>query len=303
MKTCPTCRRTYADDDLNFCLDDGSVLQHLTAAGTPETFLLNQTRTSDISRPPDTVVQQGVPQTQQQFTMKPKKSSRGGLWAIVILGLLVVACGGGLAVVGVFIASVPENGTVNNDNSSADNSRLPITHEQEIDLSGWTVDDGDGLMKVINGENVLQTRKAGYYYVLLARNNVLTEDAVTKLTVRNVDNKSTKIGYGLVFHSDTTALVNDHAFLIDTKQTRYRVVKHTPGKETDIVKWTRSSSIKGGTEKNVLEVRDKAGQIDFYVNGTKLTSIRNSNGTASGVAGIYASDALPVAFSEFVIAK
>jgi hypothetical protein len=28
MKRCPVCNRIYPDDDLNFCLDDGNVLQH-----------------------------------------------------------------------------------------------------------------------------------------------------------------------------------------------------------------------------------------------------------------------------------
>jgi hypothetical protein len=28
MKRCPVCNRIYSEDDLNFCLDDGNVLQH-----------------------------------------------------------------------------------------------------------------------------------------------------------------------------------------------------------------------------------------------------------------------------------
>ena len=31
MKRCPTCNRTYTDEDLNFCLDDGSRLNRYTA--------------------------------------------------------------------------------------------------------------------------------------------------------------------------------------------------------------------------------------------------------------------------------
>ena len=48
MKICPTCRKTYADDGLNFCLEDGSVL---TFAGpAPEaTVVMNPPRPTDPS--------------------------------------------------------------------------------------------------------------------------------------------------------------------------------------------------------------------------------------------------------------
>lgn len=316
MKRCPTCTRTYADDDLNFCLDDGSVLQRLTEAGTPETFLLNRVDTSDVGRPPATMVQPGVPPTKPEFTMK-KGSSRGGLWAIVALGLLVVLCGGGAAAVGIFLASVsddpqPYNRNDRNDRRNANNrddrrsnSNVEVVDgdKQVIDLSGWLIDDGSGIMEVIDGEYVLRSLNKDYYYVLIAKRQFITEDAVTTVTVRNTKNRSTDLGYGLVFHSDSKPLVKDYAFLLDTTKSRYRVVKHSPNTETEVVKWTRSSSIKDGTDKNVLEVRDRNGQIDLYINGTKVNSIRNTDGAPSGVAGLYAGDAVPVAFSDFSITR
>jgi hypothetical protein len=43
MKICPSCRQTYTDDDLNFCLTDGSFL---TAApnNEPKTVYMDQSR-------------------------------------------------------------------------------------------------------------------------------------------------------------------------------------------------------------------------------------------------------------------
>jgi ketosteroid isomerase-like protein len=35
MKRCPSCNRTYTDDSLNFCLDDGATLRPLSAASGP----------------------------------------------------------------------------------------------------------------------------------------------------------------------------------------------------------------------------------------------------------------------------
>ena len=46
MKICPRCQRTYTDDNLNFCLDDGVVLQQ-TAGEPPATVFMNQPRPTD----------------------------------------------------------------------------------------------------------------------------------------------------------------------------------------------------------------------------------------------------------------
>lgn len=43
MKICPSCRQTYTDDELNFCLTDGSFLTS-TAESDPKTVYMNQTR-------------------------------------------------------------------------------------------------------------------------------------------------------------------------------------------------------------------------------------------------------------------
>jgi len=48
MKQCPRCQRTYDDDELNFCLEDGEVLAALQyrpyADDSPPTVLLDQSR-------------------------------------------------------------------------------------------------------------------------------------------------------------------------------------------------------------------------------------------------------------------
>jgi len=43
MKICPSCRQTYNDDNLNFCLNDGSYLQPFTA-NEPKTVLMDEPR-------------------------------------------------------------------------------------------------------------------------------------------------------------------------------------------------------------------------------------------------------------------
>src|SRR5829696_1791 len=95
MKICPACRKTYTDDGLNFCLDDGSILT-LSNDQTPETVMMNQPRFTD----PNTAAgnQPGIQSTygnQAAYSMQTKKSSKMWIWVLGILGLLLVLCGGG----------------------------------------------------------------------------------------------------------------------------------------------------------------------------------------------------------------
>ena len=46
MKVCPICQHTYADDSLNFCLDDGSALQSFYD-NAPPTVFVDQPRVTD----------------------------------------------------------------------------------------------------------------------------------------------------------------------------------------------------------------------------------------------------------------
>jgi hypothetical protein len=53
MKSCPTCRRTYADDTLAFCLEDGSTLSSESAnvSDLPATLIIPDPRTTNLARP------------------------------------------------------------------------------------------------------------------------------------------------------------------------------------------------------------------------------------------------------------
>lgn len=293
---------------MNFCLDDGSVLTQANAfADAPPTVLVNQPRvtanqTFGNENPGQTNWNQ--PQT---YSMQPQKSSKTWVWVLGILGLGVLLCGGGfvgfVAWVGTLDSGSNSNYTVSNANSTAP---TPDDRKsaQKIDLSKWVqTDTSYGITEYKNGEFLMSSRKKGFYYVLVAKNEYQTENATTTVTVRNVDNANTTLGFGLIVHSNPSPLVRDYAFLIDSVRKRYRIVYHEPGKETDVVKWTNTNAIKEGTQENVLEVRDENGKLDFYINGALITSIRNVYGYKGGIAGIYSGDLVKVAFSEFEIRK
>lgn len=46
MKICPSCRQTYTDDNLNFCLNDGSFLSNYRSA-EPQTVTMEQPRVTN----------------------------------------------------------------------------------------------------------------------------------------------------------------------------------------------------------------------------------------------------------------
>ena len=170
-------------------------------------------------------------------------------------------------------------------------------------MSDWADDPlEDATQEYTNGEYILGTNRSRYYYVVVAK-NYKTNNATTHVTVRNVDNADSTLGYGLVVHSFPQPLIGDISFLIDSKKKRYRVVRHFPGSETALVNWTNSSAINGGTEENVLEIRDSGGKADLYINGTLVKNISTADANSDGVPGVYSGDAVKAAFKNLEVIK
>src|SRR5215831_20871864 len=121
MKICPRCQRTYTDDNLNFCLDDGVVLQQAAAGQQepPATVFMNQPPSTDprVAQQSQPTVQPAWNTAPQQFGQPPKKSSKAWIWVLLILGLVVILCGTG-SVVGLYLigksAEQAANTTANN---------------------------------------------------------------------------------------------------------------------------------------------------------------------------------------------
>lgn len=320
MKICPSCRRTYSDDSLNFCLDDGSVLT-FTSSDPQETLVMNAPRPSASVSP---TIPSGTPTDwntpQERFTMQPpKKKSRTWLWVLGIFAVLILVCGGGFFGIAAYLGSIAEKavndasikgnkGTSNTRDTKTNTASSPSTETtasaDDIDMSGWAKQPSSwGTTEYTNGELVMNSKDKGYYFVQVALDKYETEGASTRVTLRNIDSGNTTLGYGLIFHSDPSPLNKDYGFLIDTKRTRYRIVQHSPSEERTIKPWTNSSAIKTGSDDNTLEVRDKSGELEFYINGTMVTSFKNTAGPKSGVPGIYAGDALKVGFKRLQVAK
>jgi hypothetical protein len=324
MKICPRCQKTYADDNLNFCLEDGSVLAQATAE-PPQTVMVNQPVTTQPQpQPPSQPGAQTGWNTPQQYAahqqgQPQKKSSKAWIWVLLILGVVVLVCGGGfvgLIFWGASQADKTANFSTSNDsrtpagNKAANTSTTTSTSTsgrndvETIPLSIFVKEFSIYGTTELNGLDLtMGSKEKGYYYVLVAPDQYRTDDADTRVTLRNINNASGSLGYGLIFHSNPTPLQQDYAFLIDTKRKRYRVVHHEPQKETSVVAWTTSTAIKEGTEENTLEARDLDDKIELYINGTMVTSIKNIYGYVGGVPGIYSGDGVKITFKNLEIRK
>ena len=323
MKICPTCRKTYADDNLNFCLEDGSILT-FASNEPPVTVMMSHPRPTDLTTAFHSTPNSGIQSTfgqqapQPYPVQQPKKSSKAWLWIVGIIGIILLLCGGGFAGL-VFIGMQAQNQANNSTyppppvnsrgNSSASPAPSPFSAQnpsdvESVDLSFWVKDFSVwGTTEMAGDEFQMAAKQKGYYYVLVAPDEYTTDGKNVRVTVRNVDNAASSLGYGLIFHSAPTPLTKDYAFLIDSKRKKYRVVRHEPSKETSMVSWKDSSAIKEGSQENILEARDKGDNIELYINDQMVTSIKDQFGHPNGVPGLYSGDGAKIGFKKLEIWK
>lgn len=334
MKICPTCSQTYTDETLNFCLSDGAVLNAVNedSMSEPTIFMGQPPITSQnpavpqtnptlfqpqptVSQPNPTVLQNGQSFTSPNRGLSdsvqprpPVKKSKTWIWVLGILGVLAVVGGVGFIGLVALLASIDDN-PPNNTNTIVRTSPTPqvsFDSIQKDDFSKWRVDTNNfGSTEYTNGEYIMSSKQAGFFYVLVTAGKTFkTSNASTKLIARNVTGKETRLGYGVLIHSDpNVALSKDYGFLIDASKQSYRVVQHTANKESEVVGWTRFPAIRSGTQTNEIEVRDQNGKMSYFINGQFATTVNDTANFKDGVFGLYVSDAVPIAFSNLQLAK
>lgn len=319
MKICPTCRKSYADDNLNFCLEDGSVLT-LAANDPPPTVMMSQPRPTDPAAAFPTQNQGMQFGSQQQYSMQQPKKSKAWLWVVGIVGILLLLCGGGFAglvLIGMNAERNQGNGnfTINNNtrvttspspgaSPFSSTTTPPSGDVTPIDVSMFVKEfSAFGTTEMSGDELMMAAKMKGYYYVLVATDDYSTLNSSARVTVRNPDNADSRLGYGLIFHSDPSPLTNGFAFLIDAKKKRYRVVRHATSSEKAVVPWKTSTAIKDGTQENVVEIRDKGDTIEFYINDTMVTSTKDTFTGTTGVPGLYSGDGVKIGFKKMEIFK
>ena len=108
MKICPSCRQTYTDDELNFCLTDGSFLTSV-AETEPKTIYMDQPRITNQTNwgqqpnyQPPAVWQnpQNLQNQQTNYPMRSRSKDQNLPTVSLVLGMLAV-------LIGCFFAGIP----------------------------------------------------------------------------------------------------------------------------------------------------------------------------------------------------
>lgn len=109
MKICPSCRQTYTDDELNFCLTDGSFLTS-AADNEPKTIYMDQTRITNQTnwgqqppgyQPPAVWQnQQNIQNQPPNYAMQGRAQDKNLPTVSLVLGMLAV-------LVGCFFGGIP----------------------------------------------------------------------------------------------------------------------------------------------------------------------------------------------------
>jgi hypothetical protein len=342
MKHCPSCNRTYTDEALNFCLEDGTPLVTNTAATQDnETIRYDAPRGTNpppvVYNPPQQPYQaqpvvNRAPAFQGQWSPMgvPQARKSNAVWWVLGGLAVVVVLGIGIVVVLLAVASMSSqsntnritvsnnsnrnsnaNRTTNNSNSSRDNTNsganLPASFTDDFSTPKWGVGSSQfGDLSYLNDEYHMKSKEKVFLLIYGPSNDYNTENATIRVTTRSVDGISPTTGYGLVAHGERTKddKLEDYSFLIDSSDTsRYKIVLHKNGVETILVPWTPSTTIRHGTSTNQLEVRIKGSLLSFYINGQYANSITDTANFKRGRAGLYTSDAHEVAFDDLQITR
>ncbi len=316
MKICPKCQTTYTDNTLNFCLEDGSILNQANEGSDepPPTVMMPSAPATSANKQFGSVETKPTWETAPQYHQTKQSGSRSWLWVLGILGGIVLLCGGGmigLIALGSFVddedapPSVANNETETIRETKKEEPSAKDTRKLEstIDLSKWDIEGNEFVTAKKSDGNLVLTSKDKYYYVILTK-GATTYDSSVALTLKNMEGRAAPLGYGLVVHSDPDeVLAKDYAFLISTDNQQYRIVRHTNKRETTILGWTSSSAIKKGSEENVLEVRSDGKDMNFYINDVFIRKEKDFSDYQKGVAGIYTSGDLPIGFSKIELRK
>ena len=337
MKRCPQCNRTYTDDALSFCLDDGSPL---LATGGPSpsdpgaTIQYPQGRDTSpqatIAFNPGTPPPPSQPLPPPQWTpMPPAQTQKRSMWPWLLgIGAVLVFVGIGVVILVFAVASITNDNNSNSNNSNktankntnkntntnADetntnaNSRSTLsTFTDDFSSKTWGTGDSQyGNIEYVDESYHMHATKGGFIVMYGPdKPEYKTENATVRVGLRSIDGDPPITGYGMVVHGEKKdGKLEDYGFLIyNGDNPKYKIVLHKAGAETKVVDWTPTSTIRTGTSPNQIEVRIRDLKMDFYINGQFVTSITDEANYRRGRVGLYTSDTGEVAFDDLEISK
>ena len=343
MKSCPTCNRTYTDASLNFCLEDGTPLVGSPPPGFDPNATIRYTDARDTGHPPAEVVRQVAPTYEVPAPVSSQGSAHGqpqhsnfsvplpaprkskAIWWILGSVAVIAIIGVGAVIMIIALAGMGSNSNTNSNRTNANrvanrnlnvnanvsnvnaNASLPAIVTDDFSTQKWGTGSYDFGDIWYAGDEYHMRAKADKYMVMYAPSqDYKTANATVRVTARSVDGTPPESGFGLIVHGErsTTNALEDYALLIYTgSEPEYQIVKHKGGKQTAVVRPTRSSAISTGTAANHLEVRARGTELAFYINGQYVNRITDTEDFKGGVAGLYTSGTGEVAFDDLEVRR
>ena len=239
MKRCPQCNRTYTDDALSFCLDDGSPLVSTTAPSSFDPSATVQYPQSRDTTPPPTIAYPGqsAPPPPQSpapppawSPMPPPAPQKRSVWPWLLgIGAVLVFIGIGLVILIFAIARITNdnnnrvansntnrtanrnananrntNGSTSTTANENSNTRSSLTsYTDDFSTPGWGVGPSQyGNIWYDNEEYHMRATKGGYIvmYSPADRKEYQTENATVRVGLRSIDGDVSSTGYGLLVH-------------------------------------------------------------------------------------------------------
>ena len=337
MKRCPQCNRTYTDDALSFCLDDGSPLLSASGPMSDPGATVQYPQPRDTSPQPTIAFNPGSvappppppPAAPSWTPMPPQTPQKRSAWPWVLgIGAVLVFMGIGVVILIFALARIANdnnnNGNSNNSNKVANknanknanvdetntnaNTRSNLTtFTDDFSTKSWGTGESQyGNIWYQDEEYHMHATKGGFIVMYGPdKPEYKTENATVRVGLRSIDGNPPLTGYGVTVHGETKdGKLEDYGFLIyNGDNPKYKIVLHKAGAETKIVDWTPSTTIRTGTTPNQLEVRIRDLKMDFYINGQFVTSITDEETYRRGRVGLYTSDVGEVAFDDLEISK
>jgi hypothetical protein len=273
--------------------------------------------------------------TPQMPAHLPARKSNTKAWIIGAIAAVVVLATGIIALImiigkntsdnsnknsnRVVVSNTTTTNTTNTANSNAGNAnntnRETVTTSSSVLKDDFSTENWPTGEKAFgsfyeDGEYHMKGKPKLYVYMFpLTKpssdiNSYTTKDATVKVTARSVDGKSPEYGYGLIAHGKVNSKGNleGYGFLIYTGSTpMYTIARFVDGVPSNMVNWTQSNVIRGGTNSNQIEVRTSGSQLSLYVNGQFLKSITDTANYTEGYVGLYTSETNEIAFDDMEI--
>lgn len=167
MKRCPTCNRTFTDETLSFCLDDGSPLLDASGVGGPPSYnpnikppqsMGNAPAPTVAYRPETMPAPQPTPSWQPgPQAAPPARKRRAWPWVVGILGVL------GLLFVG-FIVLIAVLASMGANANNANNSRVNINSQnnRSTNRSGYNANNSNTNSQTIANTNTTDDDPKSY---------------------------------------------------------------------------------------------------------------------------------------------